>query len=439
MALDEEGNLYVARDGGGQVSVLNAEGSLIETYVLPAPRVTGVAFGGDDLKSLLVCETSTGSIYKIEVGIRSQRLSWEPDLPLRFTGPVDGDILNRHDGETSSEGLLIPVRGTFRGEGPVRINGVEVAVTDGRFETTVLLEERENLIAAEARDGLRHEITVWWDRDSFPRYRISTDDNILFLKDIAENARRYRSIFQNPYLAFWRDMNRKYGSKINHNIYYETDGFNLSQMPDKFRQEWQQNASWMHLSFHARANEPDRPYLHSSAERIRNDYRLILGEIERFAGKQVVSDVTTIHWGEATLAAARAVRDEGINTYVGYFRGRDGIPSVCYYLPLAQWQHLMSRDYWKDTEEDLFYVRHDIIINTHKMEDIVPYLESIVADPHQAEVMELMIHEQYFYPGNRAYQPDFKEKVETAIKFVTDLGYKPVFFADGFLGAPEIK
>jgi len=62
-------------------------------------------------------------------------------------------------------------------------------------------------------------------------------------------------------------MHRKYGTKIHHNLYYQTAGFNLSQMPAKFRAEWQQNADWLRLTFHARANEPDRPYVHSSARR----------------------------------------------------------------------------------------------------------------------------------------------------------------------------
>ena len=107
---------------------------------------------------------------------------------------------------------------------------------------------------------------VLWDRNSFPRYRLSTDDNILFLRDIARHADTYRSIFENPYLAFWHEMRVKYGIKIHFNIYYEADGFNLSQMPDKFRAEWQANANWIQLSMHARSNEPDRPYLHASAE-----------------------------------------------------------------------------------------------------------------------------------------------------------------------------
>lgn len=437
MALDEEGNLYIARDGEGQVTVLSPEGELIENYPLPGPGVASIVFGGANLESLFVSEASTGSIYKIEAEARSQRLAWEPDRRLRFTSPVDGDILNRHDGQVVLEGLLVPIRGTFAGEGFVKINGEQLELVGKRFETNLLLTEKENRIRAEASDGTSLEITVLWDRASFPRYRVSTDDNIWFLRDIAENAAKYESIFENPYLALWRDMNQKYGCKVDHNIYYETEGFNLSQMPSKFRTEWQRNADWMHLSFHARSNDPDRPYINSSAERIRTDYQLIAGEINRFAGPEVLTDVTTIHWGEATLAAARAVRDEGINTLVGYFRGNHGLPSVCYYLDLNQWQHLMRRDYWKDMEEDIQFVRHDIIINTHDLEEIVPFLEKIVADPHQSEVMELMIHEQYFYPDYRAYQPDFREKVETAIKFVVDRGYEPVFFADGFLGTVQ--
>jgi hypothetical protein len=48
--------------------------------------------------------------------------------------------------------------------------------------------------------------------------------------------------------------------------------------------------------------------------------------------------------------------------------------------------------------------------------------------------MELIIHEQYFYPEYRAYEPDYRQRVERAIEWVTRRGYKPVFFADGFLG-----
>ena len=41
-----------------------------------------------------------------------------------------------------------------------------------------------------------------------------------------------------------------------------------------------------------------------------------------------------------------------------------------------------------------------------------------------------MIHEQYFYPHLRGYQPDFQEKIMTAVKWAFDNGYKPGFLKD---------
>jgi len=438
MVRDEKGNIYVARDGAGKISVLSAEGKLVSSLSVPGRGVSGLALGGVELKSLYVTASDAGAVYRLHVPYRSQRLLWETDEPLRITEPVDGAILNHNDGETTATGLRILVQGSSRLAGPVRINNLNVPVRDGRFEAAITLSDRETKIVAEG-GGRRHQITVFWDRDSFKRYRVSTDDNIWCLKDIALNAATYNSIFDNAYLGFWRQMHEKYGAKVHFNIYYETQGFNLSQMPDEFRPEWQKNADWIQLTFHARANDPDRPYIHASPEKVRQDYHLVTGEIERFAGKELLSPITTVHWGTITRAAARALHAEGVRGLVGYFEQSDDLPSVCYYLPLAQARYLMGRDYWKDMQEDLFFIRHDMVINLFPLADIVPRLEQVAADPHQAEIMELMIHEQYFYPDYVAYEPDYRQRVERAIAWVSEHGYKPVFYSDGFLGASPGK
>ena len=386
MALDEQGNLYIAREGAA-VSVLNPAGRLLQTFDLPRKRVTALAFGGPDLQNLYVAASDPDGIYKFRALARAQRLPWEPNDPLRITEPVDGAILNRHDGEFTPAGLRIRVQGRSAAGASVSINGAPTPVHEGTFQTTLVLANRSTTITAESADARRHQVTVFWDRDSFPRYRMSTDDNILFFKDIAQHADTYRSLFDNAYLAFWREMHRKYGAKVHFNIYYETPGFQLSQMPDKYRPEWQANADWIRLSFHARANEPDRPYLHASAEKIRGDYRLVMQEIARFAGPQLQSPVTTVHWGAATREAMQALHEEGVRGLVGYFDSRDDLPSVCYYLPLAQWRYLSGRDYWKDTREDLLFLRHDIVINMFPLDQIVPRLEQIAADPHQSEII----------------------------------------------------
>jgi lysophospholipase L1-like esterase len=351
---------------------------------------------------------------------------------LRITDPPDGAILNRHDGETTPAGLRVAVEGVCAGA--LLVGGQPTACTQGRFRTHIVLGRAENDVVAASGES-RHQIRVLWDRDSVRRYRFSTDDNILFLKDIARN--NYKSIFDNPYLGFFRDMHRKYGVKVHFNLYYETAGFDLSQMPARYRSEWRANRDWIRLTFHARANEPDRPYLGAPASQVMRDYDLVTRQIRRFAGPELLSPVTTIHWGEATREACAALRAAGIRVLVGYFELSGGEPRVSYYLDRDRTAYLSGRDYWKDTALDLVFVRHDMVINNVRLDDIVPRLEKLAADPHQSEVLELMIHEQYFYPDYRSYLPDYRARVERAIAWAASHGYKPVFYRDAFPGAAK--
>lgn len=436
MVLDQKGNLYVAHQSAGKVSVLDPKGKLIDTHSIPGRGVAGLAFGGLGSRTLYVAESPGGTVYKLRAPYASQRSPWEPDQPLLIIAPPDGAILNRHDGEMTADGLRIMVHGLSHVAGRLRVNGISAEVKGGQFRAPVLLNDRETRIVAEVQGGPRARITVLWDRYSPPRYRLSTDDNIRFFKDIALHSSTYNSLFDNEYLAFWRAIHRKYGTKIHFNIFYEAPGFSLSQMPDKFRSEWQQNADWIRLTFHARAREPSRPYLQASYEQMQQDYRLVVREIERFAGKELLSPFTTIHWGSLTKAAARALRAEGVRGLVGYFDTSQDLPLVCYYLPLSRIRYLMGRDYWKDTREDLFFVRPDIVIDDVPLEQIEPHLARVAADPHQSEVMELMIHEHFFFPDYPAYEPDYRARVKRALEWVTRRGYTSVFYEDGFLGSP---
>jgi hypothetical protein len=206
-------------------------------------------------------------------------------------------------------------------------------------------------------------------------------------------------------------------------------------MPDTYKRQWQDNADWFRLTFHALQNEPARPYLTAGYEQVAHDFDLVTNEIVRFAGTEVLDPFTTIHWGEATREGCRAVRDRGIRGLAGYFvLNQEGAPAVSYYADRDLTQYMACHDYWKDFAEDLFFIRHDLVINSFALPKIVPLLEAISADPHQAEILELMIHEQYFYPDYRAHLPDYAERCETAVRWVTERGYAPVFYGEGFLG-----
>ena len=268
-------------------------------------------------------------------------------------------------------------------------------------------------------------------KDGTKKYRISTDDNIWFLKDITQNSNVYKSIFDNPYLKVFKEVHDMYGSKVHFNLFYQTEDFNLSQMTDKYKSEWQANADWIKLSFHSLQEFPARPYDAATYEDMKRDYQLITNEIVRFAGEELLSPVTTTHWGSATLPAARALRTLGIKGLVGYFKYNNvGEALVSYYADNDLIDHINKRDYWKDNLEDIMFVKHDIVLDATKIENIIPYLDNIKKDPHQSGIIEMLIHEQYFYGHYHNYQPEYKEKVIKAAKWATENGYKPAFWSE---------
>lgn len=351
---------------------------------------------------------------------------------ITILDPRRGAVLNRHDGSESAAGLSITVSGTCTGNGPVAVNGIPARTGAGRFSATVLLSARQTVLTATCGTESA-AVTVLYDQASYPRYRFSLDDNVWFLRDIAN--RRCRSIFENPYMALWKRLHDTYGTKVQCNTYFQCEDFDLTRMPDSYKAEWQDNADWFRLTFHALQNEPNKPYIAAGYDQVAQDFGKVTGEIIRFAGEKVLDPFTTIHWGEATRQGCRAVRDRGIKGLVGYFiLDKDGAPAVSYYADRDVTQYMSGRDYWMDFDEDLFFIRHDMVINSFPLSQIVPRLEAVAADPHQAEIMELMIHEQYFYPTYRAYIPEYAERCETAVRWVTEKGYAPVFYGDGFLG-----
>ena len=253
-------------------------------------------------------------------------------------------------------------------------------------------------------------------------YRFSVDDNIWFLRDLSLG--HYSSLFDHPYLSLYKRLHDIYGAKFQLNIYYETDGFDLSGMTDKFKSEWIDNSSWLRLSFHARADAPPVPYIESSYEDAYKDALAVHREIIRFAGEQTLDRYTTIHYCQASQQAISAFRDAGILGLVGLFEpGRS-----CYNLRYDEF----FEPYKYDPASGLYYFVNDMIVNLFPLSEIVPRLERI----SDKEFIEVMIHEQYFYDYFHMYQADFADKVEACIRYFTDCGRKSVFL-DELIGGQD--
>lgn len=78
MAVDVDGNLYVAHFGGGAVVVFGPDGR--ERHRLPTPgsKPSNVEFAGADLRTLYVTEDETNAVYRIEVDVPGLKLLHAP-------------------------------------------------------------------------------------------------------------------------------------------------------------------------------------------------------------------------------------------------------------------------------------------------------------------------------------------------------------------------
>jgi len=357
---------------------------------------------------------------------------------IRIEEPFHGAVLNRRHGKPVDGGLDIQVSGRAPLRDRVTVNGAPAQRAGDSFTSNVVLRQSQTDIVAQSQGcSGRHEhrVRVVWDKHSYPRYRFSIDDNSFFLRDIAKQ--KYSSLFDCFYLKGLRELNKKYGAKFVLNIYYTTeDGFILPQFPDRYKSEWKDNTDWLKLAFHAYANKPDRPYQYASASKLIGDLDQVAEQIHRFAGEQSYSPPTVIHWGMVQPSVLKPLYERGVRVLSGYFRPSSTGWDVNYLLDDVRSEYLSRHDALMDFDSGIVFSKIDIVCNTVPVERTVPTLESSANDPNQAEIMDLFTHEQYFWPFYSHYLPDHFERLDVAIRWVTERGYKPVFYHEGLMGGP---
>ena len=97
---------------------------------------------------------------------------------------------------------------------------------------------------------------------------------------------------------------------------------------------------------------------------------------------------------------------------------------VAYYAPRELVEYVYERDFWKDTQMDMFFARIDAVINRGTLEENLADLKEITASATRGGFVSIMIHEQYFYPDYVSYLPDFENRILECCKFLAEKGYE---------------
>ena len=250
-------------------------------------------------------------------------------------------------------------------------------------------------------------------------YHFFIEDNIWFLRDL--NRDRPKSVFEHPYLAMLKRLHEKFGMKVQLDVFIATDGFNLSEMTDEYKSEWQANSDWLCFGFHSRTENPGDPYLNASYDEVYRDCVETHREIVRFAGEECLSLHTSVHYGTISKEGMRALKDCGMKGLIDLF-AFEGEENLAFGIKFDD----KKQPFKYDDETGLNFYYNDMIINLYKLSEIDEFVENIPIKP----LSVVMIHEQYFYDFYPAYQPDYEEKLEKVFTIFENRGYKSVFLKE---------
>ena len=363
---------------------------------------------------------------------------------LEITNLRNGSVLDHTCGTETAEYLEIPVEGLASSQSDVWVNDQLAQRCDRQFKAVVRLQNKINTITVKAVDyyGVKTQtITVAWDKKSFKRYNFFFDDCCFFLRWITLN--RPQSIFDEMFLKRLRDIHNKYGSKFMLNLFYHDDhhDFCIADMPSDYKAEFQANADWLKLSFHAKSEFPDRPYQHADQAKLAADFDLIHQEICRFAGEEAFIPPMVIHWAITNPENFAVLKQRGTKCLSGGYLGLKAyldekhsvqVTDIGYHYEKDVAKYIVDKHLFYDNFYDLFLLNSLLCCNLDDMATIRQKFERLAQNPRHT--IDLMSHEQYSYSDYFNYIPDHLDRVEEACRLATEAGYQPVWFPQGILG-----
>jgi len=373
-----------------------------------------------------------------------------------FRQPFDGGIIHEECGppvlgtQTGPDGkklLKIEVAGSVPPGAPLEVfttdgQNIPVTIQDGVFRGTALLSGRITEIKARTTlHGVPQEIRtrVVWAQNSRRRFRCYIDDHSFFFRDICQ--KNYKSIFDCFYLASLRRLHRDFGVKINLNCFNTTPArdFRLAMFPDKYKSEFEDNAHWLRLAFHAENEFPGIPYKNATPEKLAADFDLVAKELKRIAGRAYTVGLQ-IHFADVPPSCYKVLADRGVKMLATRGRTPDAkTPKICdYHLPDNILEYLHYQQGWMDFESGLiFYAGSTGTREWIPLEKTGPDLLAVIENPAKNHLLNIAGHEQYWWPFYKNYVPDLYDRYAAAFRFVLDRGYQPIWIEDGFFGGAE--
>lgn len=119
----------------------------------------------------------------------------------------------------------------------------------------------------------------------------SVDDTIWLFENL--DHFQFESIFEQPTLAFFKELHDIYGLTVSFFCFESFNGLNLADMPKTYRREFEANRAWMRFGFHG-ASDKIR-YSEVDQETAKNDYLRITEMLKTITGEKSLDSIPRLH------------------------------------------------------------------------------------------------------------------------------------------------
>lgn len=230
----------------------------------------------------------------------------------------------------------------------------------------------------------------------------SVDDTIWLFENLGHFG--YRSIFEQPTLAFFRKLHEEFGLKTSFYCFGSFQGLNLSDMTGAYRDEFLANSDWLRFGFHA-GTDGSR---YTQAAQAAEDYLSVRDDLIRIVGENSVTDFCRLHCFSGSKAAIKGMRKCGLRGLLCADDNRSN-----YYLSDTKNRRLNLKGSYYDWSMPMMFLKTDLRVETGEE----AAFRDLITDKRH---IEAFTHEW-------ALNEENKHKIEVLCRRLHTLGYEWAF------------
>lgn len=215
-----------------------------------------------------------------------------------------------------------------------------------------------------------------------PRIQISLDDTKGIFKYLTSHQESCNSIYETRTLSFLKELHETYGVEFILYCVFQDGNFALTQVPEKYRNQFLEAKDWLHFGYHAFEET-----LHDVAvtgQEITDAYQKMQQEIMRITGNENLAEVVRLHRFAGGKAVCRALHELGVKAFLTADDERDS-----YYLTQDKKEKLEQTGCYMDEEEQLTF--YPSLTRLEHCEDILGEIEK--ACERKWEYIAVFTHE----------------------------------------------